>query len=288
MVGGMATYAYEIVDVFTDRAFAGNPLAVVLEAEGLGDAQLAAIAREFNLSETAFVLPPTRAADYRVRIFTPARELPFAGHPSVGTAVTLARLGRIGMGDVVQECGAGLLPITIDGDQATLTGGAPTIGEELDPKPLLAAAGLTEADLVGLPSRTAGAGLDFTFLPVSDEAVGRASLDLAAARAHGVDKVYVFSWSQATGKVHGRLFGPGVGVLEDPATGSAAVGLGVWLAGCGQVPADAETPYVISQGAEIGRPSVLSCTVTTEGGAVVRTTVAGQVVPVASGRLTIR
>jgi trans-2,3-dihydro-3-hydroxyanthranilate isomerase len=287
MVGGMATYAYEIVDVFTDRAFAGNPLAVVLDAEGLATEQMAAIAREFNLSESAFVLPPTGDADYRVRIFTPARELPFAGHPSVGTAVTLARLGRISQGEVVQECGAGLLPITIDGDQATLTGGAPTVGEELDPKALLATAGLSEADLVGLPARTAGAGLDHTFLPVSDEAVGRASLDLAAARAHGVDKVYVFSWNAATGKVHGRLFGPGVGVFEDPATGSAAVGLGVWLAASGQVPADGETPYVISQGAEMGRPSVLSCTVTTAGGAVVRTTVTGQVVPVASGRLTL-
>ncbi|MBA2553759.1 MAG: PhzF family phenazine biosynthesis protein, partial [Geodermatophilaceae bacterium] len=133
---------YEIVDVFTDVPFTGNPLAVVLDAEELSTDQLQALAREFNLSETAFPLPST-VADYRLRIFTPGAELPFAGHPSVGAAHTLARLGRIEPGSVVQECGAGLLPVRVEADTVTLSGGAATVGPALDPAPLLSAVGLS-------------------------------------------------------------------------------------------------------------------------------------------------
>src|SRR3954454_15038776 len=107
----MTTLRYEVVDVFTDRPFAGNPLAVVYDADELAADQMQALAREFHLSETVFVLAPrAAAATYRVRIFTPSAELPFAGHPSVGAAVTLLRAGRVAAGTVVQECGAGLLP----------------------------------------------------------------------------------------------------------------------------------------------------------------------------------
>src|SRR5688572_8419005 len=110
----MSTVAYEIVDVFTDRPFTGNPLAVVFGAESLAGAQMQALAREFNLSETVFLLPPTQTgATYRARIFTPGGELPFAGHPSVGAAVTGTRRGMFSAGTVVQECGAGLLPIDV-------------------------------------------------------------------------------------------------------------------------------------------------------------------------------
>ncbi|MEJ7703944.1 MAG: PhzF family phenazine biosynthesis isomerase [Geodermatophilaceae bacterium] len=112
---------YEIVDVFTDVAFTGNPLAVVLDADDLSTEQMQALAREFNLSETAFPLPST-VADYRLRIFTPQAELPFAGHPSIGAAHTLARLGRLTAGPVVQECGAGLLPLHVAADSVRLTG----------------------------------------------------------------------------------------------------------------------------------------------------------------------
>ncbi|HET6910994.1 MAG TPA: PhzF family phenazine biosynthesis isomerase, partial [Mycobacteriales bacterium] len=102
----MSSFDYHVVDVFTDRAFAGNPLAVLPDAGGLDDEQMQAMAREFNLSETTFVLPPTQSgATYRARIFTPSSELPFAGHPTVGTAWLLSRLGRYGTGSVVQECG---------------------------------------------------------------------------------------------------------------------------------------------------------------------------------------
>lgn len=137
---------YEVVDVFTETAYAGNPLAVVLDADGLSTGQLQAIAGEFNLSETAFPLSSGRA-DYRLRIFTPHIELPFAGHPSVGAAHTLARLGRIRSGAVVQDCGAGLLPVDVDPAGATLTGGQPEVGPSLDAAVLLAAVGLGVGDL---------------------------------------------------------------------------------------------------------------------------------------------
>lgn len=284
----MPNVEYEIVDVFTDRPYAGNPLAVVFDADELSGERMAAIAQEFNLSETAFVLRPSvPEADYRVRIFTPAEELPFAGHPSVGTAVTLAKRGVIGSGSVVQECGAGLLPVSIDADTATLTGAEPSIGGEHDSAPLLAAAGLVADDLVGTPAGTAGAGIPHNFLPVRADAVARASLDLAAARTNGVSLVYVFAWDAERRHAHARLFGPGVGVLEDPATGSAALGLGIWLVTVGLLPGEGESSYTIDQGVEMGRPSRLLCSVRAENGKPVETTVTGQVVPVAAGRLRV-
>ena len=279
---------YEVVDVFTDRPFTGNPLAVVFDADRLRTAQLQAIACEFNLSETVFVLPPTQpGATYRARIFTPAAELPFAGHPSVGAAVSVVRRGLADAGEVVQECGAGLLPIAAGDDRATLTGGTPTVGPPLDPAPLLAMVGLTEADLAGPAPRSAGCGLEFPFLPVRPDAVARAAGDPVVARKHGLSQVSVFAWDPAERAAHARVFVPGLGVPEDPATGSAALGLGVWLVAAGLLPGDGESAYRIRQGAEIGRPSQLLCTVTAADGAAVSATVTGQVVPIARGEIAV-
>src|SRR3954464_4463471 len=145
------TLSYEVVDVFTDRAFAGNPLAVVLDADDLSTSQLQSLAREFNLSETSFPMAPDRTgADYRLRIFTPATELPFAGHPSVGAADVMLRLGRVTAGPVVQSCGAGLLPLDVQAESVTLTGGKATWSEPIDGAGLLAAVGLTAEDLDGV------------------------------------------------------------------------------------------------------------------------------------------
>ncbi len=278
----MPTLPYHVLDVFTTTPYAGNPLAVVLGADDLETAALQAIAREFNLSETAFPMASDRA-DYRVRIFTPSGELPFAGHPSVGTAWLLARLGRIPTGPVRQDCGAGVLPIDVGPDGATLTGGPATVGEPLDPAPLLAAVGLEAGDLAGPgPVRTAGAGLPWTYLPVADAAVARAVPDWAMLRRSvSSSGLAVFSWS--AGSAHLRAFP--VEPPEDPATGSAALGLGIHLAAAGAVP-DGTTAYRVAQGAEIGRPSVLDGTVTATGGAVTAVTVHGSVVPVATGELT--
>src|SRR3954452_20804301 len=146
-VGAVAdpgTLEYEVVDVFAPRAYAGNPLAVVFDADALSTEQCQALAFEFHLSETSFLSAPTEpGADYRVRIFTPYAELPFAGHPSVGAAHTLVRSGRLPAGTVRQECGVGVLVLVVDDDGATLTGGSPTLGTARGPEALASAMGLS-------------------------------------------------------------------------------------------------------------------------------------------------
>lgn len=277
---------YRIVDVFTDKAFTGNPLAVVLEADELTTEQMQRLAVEFNLSETAFPIAASSAdANYRLRIFTPSAELPFAGHPSVGAAWVMRSLGRVGDGQIVQECGAGLLPLVIDGESVTLTGGAPHLGDIVaDPSPFVAAVGLSVSDLAGDPVRWAGVGIDFGFLHVKPDAVARAVAN--AALMAGLDTgagISVFSF--VDGVAHARVFAGGLGVAEDPATGSAALGLGVWLASCGHIAADAETSYLVNQGIEMGRPSRLECVVQSQGGVAVGSRVTGTVVPIADGRI---
>jgi trans-2,3-dihydro-3-hydroxyanthranilate isomerase len=290
----MSTLAYEIVDVFTDRPFAGNPLAVVFGASALAGDQMQTLAGEFNLSETVFVLPATGAATYRARIFTPEAELPFAGHPSVGAAVTAVRRGLAEPGRLVQECGAGLLPIEVTGTgAATLTGGTPTLGEERDPGPLLSLVGLSATDLDGADHdgaapRRAGCGLEFDFLPVRRSALARASgADPAAAARIGVSQLSVFAWNPDTSSAQARVFCPGVAVPEDPATGSAALGLGVWLVAAGWLPPSGTSSYTVHQGIEMGRPSLLECTVTAADGRATVATVAGHVVPIAKGEITV-
>jgi trans-2,3-dihydro-3-hydroxyanthranilate isomerase len=287
---------FDVVDVFAERAFAGNPLAVVHGADGVGDAGLAALAREFNLSETVFPLPPTQpSAGYRARIFTPAAELPFAGHPSVGVAWVLARDGVIGRGDTVQECGAGLLPVRVDADGAWIDGAAPVVGPPLDGVAVAEAVGLAAGDVAeGVPAGICGAGLDFPILVVGTDAVARARVpDAAALRAaaHQQGQVLVaaleLAGDRSGGRVHARMFGPGVGVVEDPATGSAAVALAVFLVDRGLLATDGDSAFTVEQGVEIGRPSRLEVWVRAEGGAAVRTSVGGRVVPISSGRIAV-
>jgi len=275
---------YEIVDVFTERPYAGNPLAVVFGAEALDTGQLLAVAREFNLSETAFVLPPADGGSYRVRICTPEAELPFAGHPSVGTAATLVRLGRLRPGDLVQECGAGNLPVTATADGATLTGGTPRVGPDLDPAPLLAAVGLTAADLAGPAPRLAGTGIDSAHLLVRPGSVAAASPDLAQLRSVG-HTISVSAFDPARRTSRARVFAGDIGVAEDPATGSAALAHGAYLVAVGLLPADGVHRYTIEQGVEMGRPSRLDGEVTAASGRATRCRVTGGVVPVAAGEL---
>lgn len=281
----MSTVAYEIVDVFTERPFAGNPLAVVYGADELATDQMLALAREFNLSETVFVLPPAdSSATYRVRIFTPEAELPFAGHPSIGAAVTSMRRSLFAAGEVVQECGAGLLPLWVTaGGTATLTGGTPSLGEPLDASPLLAAVGLTDEDFAGddlVVPRPASCGLSWILLPVRREALPK-----ARTAPSGLPDLYVFSWDGE--RADARAFVPGSAVPEDPATGSAALALGVWLVGAGWLPPAGTSSYRVHQGADMKRPSTLECSVTAENGAAVSATVTGHVVPVARGEIAV-
>lgn len=300
---------YEIVDVFTTRRFAGNPLAVVLDAEELTGEQMQAIANEFHLSETAFVLPASLSGtDYRLRIFTPETELPFAGHPSVGSAWVLAQRGHIATGPVVQSCGAGLFSLTTTpaGGPVSLTADVLHAGQPLDPTPLLAAVGLTQADLAGIPPRRAGAGLDFVYLCVRDEAVAAAVPNpQALAVLPGIDNLVVFSIAadtkappsppsssarppmHAARHIHARVFAGAVGVQEDPATGSAALGMGAWLVASRVAEADGASSFVIHQGAELRRPSLLALTVWAQKGISGRAQVTGNVVRVARGRLLL-
>jgi trans-2,3-dihydro-3-hydroxyanthranilate isomerase len=263
---------------------------VVYGAEGLAKDQMHARALEFNLSETVFVLPPASGGTYRARIFTPEAELPFAGHPSIGAAVTSVRRGLAAPGVLVQECGAGNLPISVaPTGSATLTGGKPTLGPPLDAAPLLDLVGLSAADYAGESARprSAGCGLEFIFLPVRREALARAWAQPSVAAKLGVTQISVFAWDAASSSAHARVFCPGLSVAEDPATGSAALGLGVWLTGSGWLPADGESSYTIHQGLEMRRPSLLGCTVTASGGSVTRATVSGHVVPIARGEIAV-
>ena len=279
---------FDIVDVFTDRAYAGNPLAVVHRARTLTAGQMQAVAAEFGLSETAFTLPPTTSrATYRLRIFTPTRELPFAGHPSIGAAWALAFADMIRSGDVVQECGAGLLPVHVDRSGARIVGGAPVVGPDLDGTALAATVGLTADDLdAALPAGIAAAGVPFAFLPVRPDAVARAAPDAAAVAAATAEQtgLVVVAVDRAAGTAHLRMFGPQVGVLEDPATGSAAVALGVHLAARGVLP-EGSSVLSIAQGAEMGRPSTLEVHARVVGGAAVEVAVRGEARMVAKGEL---
>jgi trans-2,3-dihydro-3-hydroxyanthranilate isomerase len=287
----MSTVAYEIVDVFTDRPFAGNPLAVVYGAADLAGDQLQALAREFNLAETVFILPPTAGATYRARIFTPETELPFAGHPSIGAAVTSVRRGLFEPGTVVQECAAGSLRIEVtEGNRATLTGAPPVLGDPLTAEPLLAMVGLDASAYAGAglaAPRQAGCGLDWIFLPVRREALARARVDLPAAERLGVTGISVFAWDAELRSAHARVFCPGSSVPEDPATGSAALALGVWLVAAGLLPGTGTSSYQIHQGIEMKRPSLLDCTVVAGDGVATSATVAGHVQPVARGEIMI-
>ena len=299
-VAGPELLDYEVVDVFAPRAFAGNPLAVVFDADRLTSAQCQALAFEFHLSETSFICTPTETgadhpgsaggpkADYRVRIFTPFAELPFAGHPSVGAAHTLVRTGRLPAGAVRQECGAGVLDLVVDEEGALLTGGEPTLEDGPDPAALAAAVGLDAADVTGQPAHVAGCGLPWAVLGVRRDVVDRARPNSVALDALGVGEgVAVVSWDGGSSSVYSRTFANDLSWGEDPATGSAALSTGVWLVAVGLLPPDGTAEYVISQGVRLGRPSVLSCSVTAQAGRATSASVRGAVVPVASGRIRV-
>ncbi|NHC45708.1 PhzF family phenazine biosynthesis protein [Motilibacter aurantiacus] len=295
----MPTLRYEIVDVFTDEPFGGNPLAVVLDAEGLSTEQMQLLAREFNLSETAFPLrlQPGDApgADYRIRIFSPAVELPFAGHPSVGTAWLMAALQRVEPGRVVQRCLAGDMPLEIEPGAAdgigpglvTLTGGTPRVSAPLETAPYAAAVGVA-ADAPVSPVRAAGAGIDWVYVRLADEAAVAASLgDDGALLQLPHPEAYAFCWDAGSSTAYARGWAGGVGIHEDPATGSAALGLGAYLVAEGLLAADGTSAYTVRQGVDMGRPSTLACTVTAEGGVATRVTVAGTAAPTARGEILV-
>jgi trans-2,3-dihydro-3-hydroxyanthranilate isomerase len=294
--------AYRTVDVFTRQRFAGNPLAVVPDARGLDPADLQAIAREFAYSETTFVLPPADArCDARVRIFTPEAELPFAGHPNVGTAFVLATLaresGRPAPTRMRFEEGAGIVEVEIEGADGEVTGAAVrapaplSLGPARDPVEIAALAGLSPTRILGdtHPPRHASVGTGFLLAETDRAGLDAAAPDIAAFRAEaarlaaGGDPAHapaLFLWcrDQETADrllLSCRMFAPTLGVLEDPATGSAAAALGALLHTLGVA-----NRLEIAQGADIGRPSAIAVRSGPDG-----TWIAGDCVPVFEGRI---
>lgn len=288
-------YRFLTCDVFTDRRFGGNPLAVLPEAEGLGTAQMQAIAAEFGYSETTFVLPPEKPGHLaRVRIFTPERELPFAGHPTVGTALALAWLGRAPEdGEVVLGEGAGPVPVRLRGG-AWAEFAAPAAAWRGPPVP---AEGVAQALGLGTGEVKAEAGLPclascgVTFLLVeltSLAALARARLvgGVEPPEAEG-NGVFLFTRAVADARtdLRARMFAPTLGVPEDPATGSAAAA----LAGCLGAEGTGEgwRCWRIVQGVEMGRPSLIEASARRQDGRVVEVRVAGGAVRVAEGTIEV-
>jgi trans-2,3-dihydro-3-hydroxyanthranilate isomerase len=293
---------YDIVDVFTDRPFAGNQLAVVHGAEELSTEQCQRIAQEFGFSETTFPASQVSGGrEYATRIFTPGAEIPFAGHPTLGTAWVLRDKGLLTEDETVQVCGAGRIGARFDGDRVELSATPRDLAGPVDQdlvRDLLRLVGLSLSDVSG-ETWVAGCGLSFVHLPVTEEAVVRAVptnkpfgplTGRISAVGHLEDpcdglNVYAVAGEAPTLRVHSRVFVPGVGVPEDPATGSAAAGLGMALVASGQLPEGGR--YDIVQGVEMGRPSALSGRVEASAGVAARCQVAGQVQPVATGQITV-
>jgi trans-2,3-dihydro-3-hydroxyanthranilate isomerase len=289
------------VDVFTEEVLAGNYLAVVLDAVGLTDAEMQAIAREMNLSETTFVLAPTRAdCAARVRIFTPSRELPFAGHPTVGTAWVLAREGRFPSGArrVNLEEGIGAVEVELEGDPAAPTflwmrHRDATFGPaRADRAAVARALGLAEADVLpGAPIESGSTGNAFLYVPLRDAAtVDRIAVDpRALGEVAGPDGVGVFVFAPERGapRVYSRMFAPHNGIPEDPATGSASGALGAYLVRHGLVPAGDAVRIVSEQGVKMGRRSLVHVRLRVRDGRPTDLAVGGSVVPVLDGRLRL-
>jgi len=292
-------YRYYICDVFTDTRFGGNQLAVVPEARGLSAEQMQQIAREFNFSESTFVLPAEAGHTRRVRIFTPTTELPFAGHPNVGTAFALAAAGEFGPLDepitVTFEEKAGVVPIAIqrrDGTGIWCELAAPgrlSLGKTISPVSLAAAASLTADDVVTTthPPQVASVGLPFLFAELRDRAaLERARPDMGgidALAAQGVaPDVHLYVHSADDFDLRARMFAPLDGVPEDPATGSANCALAALLSHY-DAAASGAFHWRIAQGVEMGRPSVLEARTEKRDGVVVEARIGGLSVLVSEG-----
>jgi trans-2,3-dihydro-3-hydroxyanthranilate isomerase len=303
-------YSFHTLDVFTDTIFGGNPLAVLTDASGLSTEQMQRITREFNLSESVFILPPEDPSHTRrLRIFTPGRELPFAGHPTVGTAYLLAAAGMIplveGETHIVLEEGVGPVPVTIRvkngapvSTQLTAAQapefrtGAPStqeIAELLSLDVADVATGTLEAELVSC-------GVPFLLAPLaSRDAVRRAKLDRGAWERTLSDawarEVFLFDTSEIAAAatsgaaIRARMFAPGMGIGEDPATGAAGACLAAYLAK--HTRDGAALSWIVEQGFEMGRPSILALSAEKTGQQIGAIRVAGKSVLVSEGKIRV-
>ncbi|MGE0642749.1 MAG: PhzF family phenazine biosynthesis protein [Nitrospira sp.] len=295
-------------DVFTGQPFGGNPVAVFPDAEGLADDHLQRIAREMNVSETVFVFPPTDpAAVARLRIFTPTQEIPFAGHPVIGTFYVLTHLKRILVGDgithVTQECNIGLFPIEVHTEQGKVgrVVMAQPKPEFLDPVAardeiylIATALGIPKHVIADAkwPIQVVSTGLPVLIVPVRTLTAARSIIPDASAiiricERFGANGIMVFTTVtvESFASVHARMFAPKIGILEDPATGSAGGALGAYLVHNGVVEVGPTTEILIEQGYEIDRPSRILVQVQSEDDVIQSVKVGGQCVMVVEGTL---
>ncbi|MBV6522108.1 MAG: Trans-2,3-dihydro-3-hydroxyanthranilate isomerase [Gemmatimonadaceae bacterium] len=303
----MTTYRYHTCDVFTDQRFGGNQLAVLPHAHGLTSELMHAIAREFNYPESTFVFPPDSPRHTRrVRIFTPGGELPFAGHPTVGTAFVLAAIGEIALtGDetrVVFEEGVGPVPVLIRAEAGRpvfsqlSVAKLPEVMPPLPDREVLASILSLHADDIGegrFSPQGVSCGLPFAFVPVrSRDALRRSRLRMEPWEAHlrGTPNEMIFVFTMDGGRpgsdVRGRMYAPSVNVPEDPATGSACAALGGYLAMRSAI-ASGTLRWTVEQGFEMGRPSILHVEVDKLDGRITAVRVGGSTVMVCSGEITV-
>jgi len=290
----MPRFSFVTVDVFTDRRFGGNPLAVFPDARGLSDVDMQALAAEFNLSETTFVLPPADPANTaRVRIFNRRSEMPFAGHPNVGTGWVLAQQGRAGSGMLRFEEIAGLVEIEVAGAVVTISAPQPlSLGPEMPVDLLATCVGLSPTDVIMTAHRpiSASVGNSFVIAEVTGDALTRATPDIgrfreAATRyeAMGPNRLPLYLYAHDGGHIRSRMFSPLSGTVEDPATGSAATPLAALLL---SLTGDGARKYDIVQGVEMGRPSRLLCSAHRAADGI-RAKVGGSCVPVLDGTVEL-
>jgi trans-2,3-dihydro-3-hydroxyanthranilate isomerase len=295
-------------DVFTSQPFGGNPVAVFPDAESLTDDELQQVAREMNLSETVFVFPPAdKAAVVKLRIFTPTQEIPFAGHPVLGTFFVLAELGMISvkgsMTCVMQECNIGLFPVELhaeDGqvERVVMTQPKPeflgAVDEMEDLYKIASALGLPKHVIADMkwPIEVVSTGLPVLIVPVRTLTAVRsirpdASAIMDVCRRFGANGIMAFTTVtvEPSATVHTRMFAPSIGILEDPATGSASGALGAYLVQHGVVDVAPTTEIVVEQGYEIERPSQILVRVESDDDVIQTIKVGGQCVMVVEGTL---
>ena len=303
----MPTLRYLHLDVFTDRALEGNQLAVFPEPQGLTADAMQAIAREMAFSESTFIFPPERGGDVRMRIFTPGEELPMAGHPTVGSTFALAAEGRIdrSRAEFVFELGIGPTPVALewkDGalDFAWMTQPLPAFGARVTDRAAFAAAiGVEPRDLVAdLPIEVVSCGNPFLFAPlVTRDAVDRVSINppafAACCRAAGAEThgLFIFTLDRANAAgdetVYSRMLAQGLGIAEDPATGSASGPLGAYLAAHHVLAPERTAQFVSLQGVRMRRPSRIHISIAQEHGRITRVRVGGRSVLVGRGMLEV-
>src|SRR5215813_26501 len=276
-MNSLRSYRYRVVDVFTEQPLEGNALAVFPDASGLDDATMQKIARELNLSETTFVIPVTRAeCAANVRIFTPTRELAFAGHPTIGTSFVLLDEGVVPKNSdhFLLEEKVGPVPIRVEpGERPLIWLTTPPIssGRTFDRELCARALGLESGDLLEISPQLFSAGNLAIFIAVKDkEAVDRAWLDLQwmiSLKDGLTEPAFVFVFTPTPGGAYSRMFAPEYGVIEDPATGSATGPLAAFMLHHDLVSVDAGSRFISEQGAKMGRRSILHVQLNGERGA---------------------